>query len=60
MYTQDNAFFKNLNANYYPLVQRGQTPNTTLIKNSIKAVLSQVANVPISTYLSDNKAFNPQ
>ena len=59
LYQQDNQFFKNLNAQYYPQIQQGKNATTGLVLNSIRAVISNVGGESINTYLAENRAFAP-
>lgn len=58
-YREDPLFFKKLNDAYYPKAQRGIIPDNVVIRDAIKSVISTVGGTPIETYLSENRAFNP-
>lgn len=58
-YEADPLFFSKLNAAYYPLVQQGKSPDTNLILNAIRSVISHLGNISINDYLTNNIAFNP-
>lgn len=60
LYDQDNNFFKNFNNAYYPLVQKGQKPTDSLVRQTISGLITKVNGQTISSYLSSNKAFNPE
>ena len=55
-----NNVFKDINAYYYPKVQKGQTADVNLVHEAIKASISTVQGQDINSYLSNNRAFNPQ
>lgn len=59
LYEQDHDFFKKFNAAYYPKAQRGAALTDSTVRETVKAVIPSVNNVPVADYISQNKAFNP-
>jgi len=59
LYQQDPTVFKDINDYYYPLVQKGGTPNRAMVLEAIKHAVPTVGSQPIDSFLQANKAFNP-
>lgn len=60
LYQEDAEFFKKFNDAYYPLIQQGQEAGNTLVRQTIRKVISQVKGENIDTFLSENRAFHPR
>ena len=59
LYLADPTIFLDFNNAYYALFQKGQTIDVAGIQNIIRSLVKTVKGVPIDTYLSTNRAFNP-
>jgi len=59
LYQADSGIFRKINAFYYPLVQKGQVPDTAMAQAAVRASISTVNGQPIDAYLATNHAFNP-
>lgn len=60
LYREDGDFFKKFNAEYYAEIQKGETGSTSLAHTILKNTISTVNGVPIATYISQQRALNPQ
>ncbi|MEI6477599.1 MAG: hypothetical protein WCO52_01260 [bacterium] len=59
LYENDPTVFKNINAAYYPKVQKGILPDSGVVLDAIRSSIKTVNGQPVDAYLSANRAFNP-
>lgn len=59
LYVSDPNIFKTINDKYYLKMQNGQKMDNLMILDILRSSISNVAGVPIGSYISDNIAFNP-
>ena len=59
LYKSDSNFFKTFNENYYNHIQKGENGTDDLVKLVIAQTISQVNEQNITTFLDNQKVFNP-